>query len=220
MKSARSFLPACLIGALLLSGCDPKPAITTYPLTQAEAFNRLQHADITGFQHAEQCAGITLDFAANPQGTTAVEWQASSGFSRIVGFTVRLQPVDAANLKTLIEVSPDPQGGEAYDGTKHYDHPALAQPLRPALEELVASAMEQRPYDASRLIGLRPNDPACNANHAFVSSTGSANDQNRRPPGPAATDTPVPDTDNDPGMAAGPQDTGPSDHSRSSYPRD
>ena len=157
-----SRIPAIsLLPAILLSGCQQQPVVVAWPLTQAEAFSRLQHADIAGFARAETCGGVNLEFVANPKGDKAIEWQANSGFNRVASFTVRLEAAGPNATTALIEVPADPQGGEIYDGSKHYPRPMLQQPLRPAIQELIDSAMEQRAFDAMKLAGQITPDPAC-----------------------------------------------------------
>ena len=50
-----------------------------------------------------------------------------------------------------IEVPIGPNGAEIYDGQQRYSHPALMQPVRPSVRELVDAAIEKRPYDWHRL---------------------------------------------------------------------
>ena len=57
-----------------------------------------------------------------------------------------------------------------YDSKVRYRHPGLRQPLRPALQELVDSAMEQRSFDFNRIEGELSVDGVCNSEHDRLAS--------------------------------------------------
>jgi hypothetical protein len=59
-----------------------------------------------------------------------------------------------------------------YDGKQAYDHPAFFQPLRPAVQELIDSAMEQRSYNKKRIPdaeNLRLDDTLSNCSNGRAS---------------------------------------------------
>ena len=146
-----------LFGALL--GCSQDAAMQKFPISQAEAFNRLRAADITGFRNASSC-GMLIYLSAHEEGQQAIRWNVTTGNYRVAQFTVRLVP-DGNNTVAQIEVSKDPDGGEAYDGSREYKHPALIQPLRPMIEELVDAAMTKRAYDVHRAPDPAQPDSMC-----------------------------------------------------------
>ena len=192
MRITRPFLPLCLMATLLISGCESTPAIPPVQMSQDDAFNLLVRADIAAFQRAQQCAGTSFEFHIVPTRASAVEWQATSGFSNVASFTVRLEAVSPTTTRTIIEIPADPQGGEMYDGTKHYERAYFQQPLRPAIQELIDSALEKRPFDAMRLLGSRVADPACSGQQSGPVVTSNTTQQPAtQAPAPAATATPT-----------------------------
>jgi hypothetical protein len=158
-----------LLAALLLSGCEAKLDPEVYPLTPTDAIARLQKADIAGFQQAETCGlPIAITPAPAPNG---IRWRVANGLAEVASFTVRLAPEGDAATRSVIELPADLQGGEIYSGAQHYDHPALQQPLRPALAELVNSAMEQRPFDSTRIPTPQSSDDACAQQRAQMNAS-------------------------------------------------
>ena len=138
------------IAPLLLVGCSSAPPeIGTYPLDIAAATARLAHADDEGFRAARQC-GILIHLDQQPS-ASGFSWQVSSSGFSVLRFSVVLAAIDASRSRATIDVPADPQGGEVYDGTKQYARPAVSQPLRPAVQELIDAAMDQRPFDGSKL---------------------------------------------------------------------
>jgi hypothetical protein len=78
----------------------------------------------------------------------------------VASFSVSLSQTDNGTQTTIVVPKAD-DGGEIYDGKQHYSHPALMQPLRPAVQELIDAAMEHRPFDWHRLpdpLNVAPND--------------------------------------------------------------
>jgi hypothetical protein len=68
----------------------------------------------------------------------------------LASFSVSLSQAGNGTQATIV-VPKAADGGEIYDGKQHYSHPALLQPLRPAVQEMIDAAMEQRPFDWRRL---------------------------------------------------------------------
>jgi len=79
-----------------------------------------------------------------------VTWRVRSKHKFVASFSVSLSQAGNGTQAT-ISVPKAADGGEIYDGKQHYSHPALMQPLRPAVQELIDAAMEQRPFDWHRL---------------------------------------------------------------------
>lgn len=156
------------LAAGLLHGCGEKePGVYALPL--AEAFVRLEKADIDGFRKARQC-GILIHFAAENAGENAIAWQVTSSRLPVARFTVTLT-AEGAGTRAAIAVPPSPKGGgEIYDGDEFYPRPALNQPLRPAVQELIDAAMEQRPYDVWRIPEPRNTDKVCSIQRAGLES--------------------------------------------------
>jgi hypothetical protein len=145
-----------LVLALALCGCKPTAAAPPpglYPLPFDVAMDRLRHADIEGFRNARQC-GLLIHFHPYETAGSAITWDVESSGQPMLSFTVRLAPA-GADTQATIEVPPGHDGkGEEYDGNQAYDQPALMQPLRPAVQELIDAAMAQRAYDWHRITDL------------------------------------------------------------------
>jgi hypothetical protein len=158
-----------LVGAAAaLAECSPKKPEGEYPISLAEAMARLEKADIIGFRNARQC-GYLIHFENNHPTPNAIEWIVVSGKTAVASFKIALSPTEkGAKADIILPKAAD--GGEIYDGKQAYDYPVFMQPLRPALQELVDAAMDQRPYDFRRLpsplniapAGEFPHDTATN----------------------------------------------------------
>ena len=135
--------------ASLLTACGTStPGVYDVPLPEALA--RLQKADLNGFRMARQC-GMLIHIAASEISDDAITWRITSSGQQVLRFTVRLVK-EGDGTRAAIEVPTDPGGGEVYDGDKFYTRPAVNQPLRPAIQELVDSAIAQRPYEGQKLV--------------------------------------------------------------------
>ena len=140
-----------------LAGCSaPKGQ---YPIALAEALARLERADINGFRKARQC-GFLIHFSAGRPDDHSIEWTVKSSGQKVARFTVSLSAVANGSQATII-VPKGADGAEIYDGRQHYSHPMLMQPLRPAVQELIDSAMDQRPYDWRRIPDPLNTDQLC-----------------------------------------------------------
>lgn len=152
--------------AMLLAGCGgAEPGV--YPVPLPEALQRLKKADVDGFRSARQC-GILIHFASDSPKDNAITWRVSSSGREVLRFTVRLA-AEGDGTHAQIEVPAEPKGGEMYDGSQFYPRPALHQPLRPALQELIDAAMEQRPFDVMRIPAEKrgsPNNGPCQVQRA------------------------------------------------------
>ncbi len=166
MALSRAWIIAPL---LLAAGCNHKLEQGVYNIPLAEAYDRLAAADIDGFRLARQC-GILIHFEQSGQKNEAVTWRVTSSGQPMLRFTVRLTALDPAKTRATIEVPPDPAGGEPYDGTKSYPRPAINQPLRPAVQELIDAAMADRPYDVERIPQPRNLDKVCSVQRSGLES--------------------------------------------------
>jgi hypothetical protein len=189
---------AAILLALALSGCSSTPSGYAIPLN--EAYARLEQADIKGFKLARHC-GVIIEFTPHKQPNDAITWTISSSGRKMVEFTVRMTATDPNYTTATIEVPPDKGGGEAYDGTKDYVRPAIHQPLRPAVKELIDAAMEQRAYDVWRIPEpINVNDAVCSVQRAGYESRGmpfSVGDQPGDGPGRSMPGRTVWDGDQD-----------------------
>lgn len=159
----RSLVTALAAATLGLSGCSNPPGVYSLPVD--EAFARLTKADIDGFRLAKQC-GILIHFHAQPdEAAHSITWRVESSGEPVLRFTVHLARMQE-KTSTSFEIPADPKGGEVYDGDYFVPRPALNQPLRPALQELVDAAMAQRPYDAARIHGQQNTDGVCDVQRA------------------------------------------------------
>ncbi len=144
MRLSIAILP--LLG--VLAGCAAKePGVFDMPA--ATALERLTSGNLDEFRDARQC-GILIHFRTEAEGNL-VRWVVTSSGADVASFAARLTPLDDGRTKVTVEIPSAPEGGEIYDGKKTYLRPALMQPLRPAVEELVAARLEQRPLDARHL---------------------------------------------------------------------
>lgn len=155
-------IASALVGvALAVAGCEPSQK--TYPVSLAEGLARLDKADVIGFRNARQC-GLLIHFKKFGPVDNTVAWQVQSKGRLVASFSVSLSQAGNGTQATIV-VPKAADGGEIYDGKQHYSHPALMQPLRPAVQELIDAAMEKRPFDWNRLpapINVGPNDSMTN----------------------------------------------------------
>ena len=119
-------------------------------LSAHDAYERLANGDLTDFIFERQC-GILVHVKTTATPDQWVTWHIKSSGKEMLSFTAMLAPVDDRDTRVDIAVSRESDGREAYDGTKDYVRPALKQPVRPAIGELVAALLEGRPFDPSRL---------------------------------------------------------------------
>jgi hypothetical protein len=147
------------VSLLALGACQGHPDELRYKVAPSEAVNRLLRADTTGFRDARQC-GMLIYFSTSGTAPDAVTWDVTSSSVLVARFTLRVAPEGDGSVVT-IELPKGPNGAEIYDGNQHYTHPALMQPMRPALRELVDSAMAGRPYDWRRIRGTLNTDGLC-----------------------------------------------------------
>jgi hypothetical protein len=150
---------ACALVGVALAVADCKPSQTTYPVSLAEGLTRLANADVIGFRNARQC-GLLIHIDKLMPVDNLVTWQVRSKRRLVASFSASLSQTENGTQATIVVPKAD-DGGEIYDGKQHYSHPALMQPLRPAVQELIDAAMEQRPFDWHRLpdpLNVAPND--------------------------------------------------------------
>jgi hypothetical protein len=160
--SMRIGIASAFVGvALAVAGCQPSQK--TYPVSLAEGLARLDKADVIGFRNARQC-GLLIHFEKMLPDGNSVTWRVRSKQQVVASFTVSLSQAGNGTQATIV-VLKAADGGEIYDGKQHYSHPALMQPLRPAVRELIDAAMEKRPFDWHRLpdpLNVGPNDTMTN----------------------------------------------------------
>jgi hypothetical protein len=158
----RTGIASALVGvALAVAGCNQ--AQKTYPVSLTEGFARLDQADVIGFRNARQC-GLLIHFKRSGPVDNTLTWDVQHRGRSLASFSVSLSQAGNGTQAT-IAVPKAADGGEIYDGKQHYSHPALMQPLRPAVQEMIDAAMEQRPFDWHRLpapINVGPNDSLTN----------------------------------------------------------
>ena len=147
--------------AMTVAGCSPAPPKARYPIALSEALARLDKADITGFRNARAC-GMLIHFSAWHRDSHSVSWIVKSSGQEVASFEVSLSPAEGG-VDAAIMVPEGANGAEIYDGEQDYSHPAMMQPLRPALRELVDAAMERRPYDWHRLPDPLYTDGLCSS---------------------------------------------------------
>jgi hypothetical protein len=133
--------------ALAVAGCNQSQK--TYPVSVAEGLARLDKADVIGFRNARQC-GLLIHFEKLLPVDNLVTWYVRSKGQLVASFSVSLSQTGNGTQAAIV-VPKAADGGEIYDGKQHYSHPALMQPLRPSVQELIDAAMEKRPFDWRRL---------------------------------------------------------------------
>ena len=153
--------------AACLSACGPAPGV--YDVGLHEAYTRLADNKLEDFKFARQC-GILIHLVPTSVPDQHVTWRVFSSGVALLDFTVRLTAVDEDSTKVDIEVSKDPDGNEAYSGGVFYPRPAFHQPLRPAVEEAIASALQDRPFDIGRVPAAAEPDSVCNVQRAGLES--------------------------------------------------
>jgi len=161
MSSAR--IVAGIIMAASLAACERTPGV--YDLSISEAYQRLAAAPLEDFKLARQC-GILIHLMPQAVPYQSVSWHVYSGGIPLLVFSARLTPVGEKQTRVDVDISKDPDGTEAYDGNDFYPRPAFHQPLRPGVEELVASVLEGRPYDVIRVPRGGEVESVCNIQRA------------------------------------------------------
>ena len=134
-----------------VAGCSSSTRWGHYDIPFDEARARLMKADIVGFRDARQC-GYLIHFSLNTPDPETVGWVVRYRERTVASFFVHLTP-SGSGVDADFVIPKGPNGGEIYDGKQAYDYPVLLQPLRPALQELVNSAMAQRPFEWRRTRG-------------------------------------------------------------------
>jgi hypothetical protein len=172
--AARLVLTAASL--LSLGACQGRPNELRYKVAPGEAYARLLRADIVGFRDARQC-GMLIYFSTRETAPGAVTWDVTSSDVLVARFTLRVVPGGDGSV-VAIELPKGPNGAEIYDGNQRYAHPALMQPMRPALRELVDSAMAARPYDWRRIQGTLNTDGLCSSLRDNFEASGRPYDLN------------------------------------------
>ncbi len=148
-----------LLVPLLLAGCSNGPG-AVYKLAPDDAISRLQNADNSGFIAAQKC-GLPLTIATQALDAQTLKWSVASAGAEVAAFTVRIESAGAGLSRVVIALPKAASGGEIYDGDQKIDQPALQQPLRPAVAELVDAAMMQRHFDPAQIKGDSTPDDLC-----------------------------------------------------------
>ncbi len=133
----------CIGFLIMATGCSaPVPGRYQLPIDQIYA--RLAHNDLKDFKLDRQC-GLLLDITPDGMPNRSVIWRVTSSNVDIVQFAAILTPV--SQTETQVDIQVLQLADDPYDGR----HPAFQQPIRPAIAEAVASAIEQREFDSSRV---------------------------------------------------------------------
>jgi len=148
------------LAALVLQGCKPGPgADGFYNIPPEAAYDKLLDADIKGFRNARQC-GMLIYFVTNSDPRRSITWTVTSNYVRVARFAVRIAPKDKGSIIS-IDVPKGPNGEEMYNGKQRYTHPAIMQPLRPAVRELIDAAIAGRPFDWKKIPDPLNTDGLC-----------------------------------------------------------
>jgi len=166
-----ALLPGLVILAMLFARSEPRPPLPPspsppppptgqYKIGLHDAYERLAKADFHDFKIERHC-GILIRITSQGEPDRAVTWEVTSSGRRMLSFTATLTPVDDETTKVGVSISRDANGREAYDGNQDYVRPAVNQPVRPAIEEKIASLLTGRPYDAKRMSEKYSRDASC-----------------------------------------------------------
>jgi hypothetical protein len=147
-------------GLAMLSACEPQLPPGQYRVGLHDAYERLANADFEDFKSEREC-GIRIQIVRQAEPETSVTWTVTSSGRRMLNFTATLTPVNDQTTQVDISILRDANGREAYDGTQQYPRPAVNQPVRPAIEEKIASLLGGRPYDAKRMAADYSGDSIC-----------------------------------------------------------
>jgi hypothetical protein len=165
----RCVTAALLATAVVLAGCEqakPKPP-GVYDLPVAEVYRRLSTNELADMVYSKQC-GILIHVLPEGVINQYVTWRVRSSGREVLWFRANLTPISETQTKVDIEIPPDPEGGEVYDGKKFYRRPAFNQPLRPAVQEQISAILEGRKWDVSH---VGPGtDTVCNAQRGGLES--------------------------------------------------
>lgn len=157
------------LGCALLAGCASTPP-DVYAVPIDVAYQKLRSGDLTDFRNARQC-GILIHIASEGRSDKSVRWVVTSSGRTVASWIARLEAVDAENTRITIEVPKSPDGkGEIYDGNQFYPRPALHQPLRPAIRELINSRLEGRSFDVSNSPNSGEHESVCNVQRGGLES--------------------------------------------------
>ena len=186
MRSLRIFA-TLICGSIALMGCKSEPQVKEYPFGVAEAVRRLDNSDSGGFRYARHC-GVLFSFGSIKSDDHTVTWTARANRKEVLTFNVVVaESPKGVTLK--LNVPLERNGREMYDGTQNYNHPLVSQPIRPAITELIESAMEKRSFDNERVekearyIDRSPSGQACSYEKQVLAQ-GFAADYDD-PPGPS-----------------------------------
>jgi hypothetical protein len=162
---------ALVVLSASVAACSNAPGVYDLPLH--DAYERLAHNALDDFRFHRQC-GILVHISPEPIQDDSITWRVFSSDEEQLSFTARLIPVGARKTRIDIEVSKDPDGSEAYDGSDFYPHPAFHQPLRPGIREAIDSIMEGRPFDVMKSPNQGENDSVCSVQRAGLEANGRA----------------------------------------------
>ncbi|MCC8982995.1 hypothetical protein [Bradyrhizobium acaciae] len=176
MPSLR-ILATLICGSIALAGCKSEPK--EYPFDVAEAVRRLDNSDSGGFRYARHC-GVLFNFGSVKTDDHTVTWTARANRKDVLTFNVVVtESPKGVTLKLSVPL--ESNGREKYDGTQNYSHPILKQPIRPAIAELIESAMEKRSFDnerveeAARYLDRSPSGGACSEDAQYLAQGFAAN---------------------------------------------
>jgi hypothetical protein len=178
MRSLQIFA-TLICGSIALTGCNSEPQLKQYPFGVAEAVRRLNNSDSAGFRYARHC-GVLFNFGSHESDDHTVTWTARANRKDVLTFNVVVaESPKGVTLKLSVPV--EGNGREMYDGTQKYNHPVLRQPIRPAIAELIESAMEKRPFDNERVaeevryLDRSPSGQACSEDAQILARGFAAN---------------------------------------------
>ena len=141
--------PLCVMS--LVAACS-SGAGKIYPISPEDAASRLHNLDDSGFIAERRCS-VPISMTAESIDPMTIKWTITAEGAEAVIFSVKVEPAENGQSRVIVALPRDPSGGEVYDGNKHLERPIVQRPLRPAVEELAAAAIEGRKFDPARVAG-------------------------------------------------------------------
>ena len=151
---------ALSLSGLAIAGCSTRTEGLATTSPRRRRLSGFRAAEHHWFSPDERQCGMLIYFSATEIPPNSIKWRVTTGDTVVAAFTIRIAPQGKGTVIN-IDVPKAPNGGEIYDGKQHYFYPALMQPLRPALRELVDAAIARRPYDVRRLPKPFNTDSLC-----------------------------------------------------------
>jgi len=171
----RLWLPCLLFGiALWFVECSSFGAI--YPVSAAEAHQLLQNTDVPRIIFGD----ANVEIHERDEGTSQIVWEIDEGGDEQLHFTATLQPIGANHTRVTVAVA-GPDHGPHIANTKRLESsPTISNLYRRAMEEQIASVIEHRPFELTRVYPALTVAEIANLPQLSAQMDAAAADYNRR----------------------------------------